>query len=58
MRFEILGEISGIEPSPQGLAFARSPGCAKPTGGAAGANARGSLAWSWPMALSIQLKYT
>jgi hypothetical protein len=58
MRFEILGEFPALRPSPLGLEFAKSPGCAESMGAAAGASARGSPACGCRMELSIRLKYT
>jgi hypothetical protein len=57
MRFEILGEISGIEPSPPDPAFARSPVCGASMGAVVGANAKASLACDYPMARFISLSY-
>jgi hypothetical protein len=58
MRFEILGEISGIETFATGPAFARSPGCGVSMDAAAGANAKVSPACAYPMVQFMSLSYT
>ena len=49
MRFEIFGEISGIETFATGPAFARSRGYGASMDAAVGANAKGSPKYDYPM---------
>ena len=58
MRFEILGEISGIETFATGSGIREIARLRRIYGRAAGANARASPAYDYPMARSAWLSYT